>query len=145
MKLCKDEFEEFSNNHVASDQMDFELINFVEDPNCITCQRSVDKLNAIRGKSSKQFTVEEICGKDDAECSQFMLDFKDFFLQDHNRDSILACTELDVCLIPGRVQLLGGEKCKFGTAYSCLSSAHASACKIDNQFCKLNYWRAVEN
>lgn len=120
-------------NHISidkNDDMDFELINFVEDPNCVVCTRSVDRLNAIRGDSSRKYSIEEICGKDDPECSEFMLNFQDFFLTDeHNRDSILACTELNICLIPGKVQLLGGDKCRYGPAYSCLTSAHAEACK----------------
>lgn len=110
--------------------MDFDLINFVEDPNCVVCTRSVDRLNLLRGDSSRRYSIEEICGKDDPECSEFMLNFGEYFQNDeHNRDSILACTELNICLIPGKVQLLGGDKCRFGPAYSCLSSAHAEACK----------------
>ena len=101
LRLCKNE----AINRISIDKpddMDFELINFVEDPNCIVCTRSVDRLNVVRGESSKKHSVEEICGKNDPECSEFMLNFQDFFLEnDYNRDSILACTELNVCLIPG--------------------------------------------
>lgn len=129
LKLCKND-EEFINwNNEGS--MDFDFVNFVEEPNCVICQRSVDKLNEKRGDSSRKLSVEEICG-DDSECSDFMFNFQDFFQKDNvNRDSMLACTELDVCLFPGKVQLLGGDnKCLYGPSYWCLSSAHADACKV---------------
>lgn len=138
MRLCKDEFDNFISLDKTNSDIDFDLINFVEDPNCIVCTRSVNKLNALRGESSKLYSIEEICGDDDSECKQFMLDFKDFFLKnDYNRDSILACSELDVCLIPGKVQLLGGSKCNFGPAYSCLSIAHSEACKNVSNLLKI--------
>lgn len=143
LKLCKDD--EFIEMVEEENLIDFEMVNFSEDPNCLLCTRSVDRLNDLTdGDNKKNVTIEKICGED-TECKSFLVDFKDFFLNnDYNTDSLIACAELDFCLVPGRVQLLGGKKCNFGPAYSCLSSAHAKACK-STKFCQQNYWRAVEN
>lgn len=142
LKLCKEEGHFW--NIVDDDGIDFDLLNFVEDPKCKICQRSVSKLNELRGESSLKPSVEEICG-DDAECSEFMFNFADFFHQDDtNTDALIACSELDVCMIPGRVQLLGATKCTYGPSYWCLSKAHADACKTTS-FCEQTHWQAVQN
>lgn len=119
-------------NWSIDDQINFDLINFVDDPNCVICQRSVNKLNKKRGETSRRFSVEQICGKDDPECSDFMFNFMDFFYRPNsNQDALITCSELDVCLMPGRVQILGtNNKCNFGSAYWCLSAGHANACNV---------------
>ena len=41
-----------------------------------------------------------------------------------------VCKSIDICMIPGQVQVLGGRKCSFGPKYWCLTEAHAAACDV---------------
>lgn len=131
-------------NDDAFDNFEYELIDFIEDKNCLLCTQTINKLNDIRGDSQRQVSIDEICSEEDFDCRKFMVDFQDFFVKgDHNVDSLVACSELDICLAPGRVQLLGGkEKCAYGPSYWCLSASHAEACDSAD-FCKNNVWRTI--
>jgi len=137
LRLCK----ENASNMISN--LDF--VSIVEDSKCQVCQRSVARLNELRGESANRFSVEEICGED-SECSDFMFAFQEFLQADNtNSDPLIACSDLDVCLIPGRVQLLGSEtKCNLGPSYWCMSAAHADACRA-TKFCKQTFWQTVAN
>jgi len=139
LKLCKDD------DHINIGFSNFDFVPLFGDAKCLTCQNAVAKLNDLRGESSRRFSVEEICG-DDSECSDFMFNFLDFFSDENvNSDPYIACSELDICQLPSRVQLLGGlEKCRFGPQYWCLSAAHAEACNTTD-YCQKNYWQSVAN
>lgn len=127
----------------AFDNFEIDLINFIEDENCVLCTKTVNKINKVRGNSQRQVSVDEVCEEDDADCRRFMVDFQDFFVKgDHNVDGLVACSELDVCFAPGRIQLLGGPKCTFGPSYWCLSSTHAESCNAAD-YCKNNVWQTV--
>ncbi|KAK2718169.1 hypothetical protein QYM36_005473 [Artemia franciscana] len=51
-----------------------------------------------------------------------------------------VCEAIDLCQKPGLVHMYGGEQCKLGAPYWCISEQHAKACgELD--YCKKSVWK----
>ncbi|XP_065582128.1 saposin-C-like [Artemia franciscana] len=51
-----------------------------------------------------------------------------------------VCEAIDLCQKPGLVHMYGGEQCKLGAPYWCISEQHAKACG-ELHYCKKSVWK----